>query len=716
MFKHLILLLFGALGSLLLNAQFPGIEWQNTIGGNKDDVSYSIQQTSDGGYIIGGNSYSGISGDKTNPSNGSNDIWIVKLDNAGVVEWENTIGGGNSDLLFSVEQTLDGGYILGGASTSGISGDKTEASQGSYDYWVIKLYSNGEIEWQNTIGGNSIDYLRAVYQTPDGGYILGGHSNSGIYGDKTEASAGENDLWIIKLNSLGNITWQNSIGGSGNDYLLSIQMTSDGGFIIGGNSSSNVSGDKTESCVGLTDYWIVKLYSDGSIEWQNTIGGNNYDILYSIQQTTDGGFILGGYSLSEISGDKTENLIGGTFYGDYWVVKLSSTGNILWQNTIGGSSEDILYTIEQTSDEGYILGGFSLSGISGDKTEDTLGYNADFWIIKLLSSGEIKWQNTIGGSNDDGWCAIHETTDGGYIIGGWSKSEISADKTEGSMGDFDYWVVKLASECTSSTELCNSLDDNCNGLIDDGIIETISIAAGGPTTFCQGSSVLLTATYSGASVQWKKNGTNIPGATSATYNVTTKGNYSCVTTSACDTLESTSIFVNVIKNPNASISAGGPTSFCAGGSVVLTEVAVAGCTYQWYKGATPIAGATSLTYSATTSGNYKCRVTKAATGCYKNSNSIVVSVPCKEGLPTGDEMIAKEINVYPNPATTIITIQTNNNNVKEIFIYDAIGNVIMKQIASEMSTDMVIDYLPAGIYFIQVLDGEYSNMNNFVKQ
>ncbi|MBK7442827.1 MAG: T9SS type A sorting domain-containing protein [Bacteroidetes bacterium] len=708
--KKATLLVNLIIGFHFMYGQSPDIEWQNTIGGNSSDLSYCIQQTSDGGYIIGGDSYSGISGDKSNPSNGSNDLWIVKLDNAGVVEWENTIGGGKYDLIYAFEQTADGGYILGATSTSGISGDKTEASQGSSDYWVIKLNNNGEIEWQNTIGGNSSDDLRAVYQTPDGGYILGGYSYSGISGDKTEASAGEYDLWIIKLDQFGSITWQNSIGGSGSDLLYSIQMTSDGGFIIGGNSSSNISADKTENSIGLTDYWVVKLNSDGLIEWQNTIGGNNNDILYSIQQTTDGGYILGGYSLSGISGDKTENLIGGSYYGDYWVIKLGSSGNILWQNTIGGSSEDILYTIEQTSDEGYILGGFSLSGISGDKTEDTLGDNADFWIIKLLSNGEIKWQNTIGGSNDDGWCAIHETTDGGYIIGGWSISEISADKSEGSMGNFDYWVVKLASECTPEPEVCNSLDDNCNGLIDDGITETISITAGGPISFCQGGSVLLTATYTGASVQWKKNGTNIPGATSTTYNVTTKGNYTCVTTSACGTAESTPIFVNVIKNPNASISAGGPTTFCAGGSVVLTEVAVAGCTYQWYKGATPIAGATSLTYIATTSGNYKCRVTKAATGCFKNSNAIAVSVPCREG-----ELIEENnlFSIYPNPATNSFTIsaELNSNSNSNLEIYNQLGQIIYS--IEINNTDGIISELiqfenqPSGIYLVKIFNNNF---------
>jgi len=205
----------------------------------------------------------------------------------------------------------------------------------------------------------------------------------------------------------------------------------------------------------------------------------------------------------------------------------------------------------------------------------------------------------------------------------------------------------------------------------------------------------------------------MPGATSATYNVTTKGNYSCVTTSACDTVESTPIFVNVIKNPNASISAGGPTTFCAGGSVALTEVAVAGCTYQWYKGATPIAGATSLTYTATTSGNYKCRVTKAATGCYKNSNAIAVSVPCREEDPTNNSII----NVYPNPATSSVFISINQltNCNSQLTIADCTGKIITSFENVSSSSEIDISFYPVGMYFITIRVNDEIETVKFMK-
>jgi len=231
----------------------------------------------------------------------------VKLDSTGNIQWQNTIGGSGYDQLYSIQQTSDGGYILGGYSNSGISGDKTESSQGDYDYWVVKLDAIGNIQWQTTIGGNDADWLYSVQQTTDGGYILGGYSLSDISGDKTEGTQGGNDYWVVKLDASGNIQWQNTIGGNNDDNLSSIQQTTDGGYILGGYSYSDISGDKTENSQGSDDYWVVKLNASGNIQWQNTIGGSGYDQLYSIQQTSDGGYILGGYSESNISGDKTEN-------------------------------------------------------------------------------------------------------------------------------------------------------------------------------------------------------------------------------------------------------------------------------------------------------------------------------------------------------------------------------------------------------------------------
>ena len=436
----------------------PSIQWQNTIGGNNHDGLYCIQQTTDGGYILGGTSSSNISVDKTENTNGGNDYWVVKTDSAGNIQWQNTIGGSYWDNLYSIQQTAEGGYILGGLSNSNISGDKTENNwdttllNPTSDYWVIKLDPAGNIQWQNTIGGNNSDELYSIEQTIDGGYILGGYSLSNISGDKTENAIATfsfccyDDYWIVKIDSIGNVQWQNTIGGDSTDHLTSIKQTFDGGYILGGWSISNTSGDKNENSLGNSDYWAVKLDPFGNIQWQNTIGGNYQEELHSIRQTFDGGFILAGSSISDISGDKTENCLGDI---DYWVVKLDTSGNIQWQNTIGGNSGDELNSVEQTLDGGYILGGISYSNISGDKTENNIG-GGDYWVIKIDSVGITQWQNTVGGNYGDGIRSISQTSDGGFLLGGTSWSNISGDKTENCIGLTDYWIIKLAPDTITS--------------------------------------------------------------------------------------------------------------------------------------------------------------------------------------------------------------------------------------------------------------------------
>jgi hypothetical protein len=427
---------------IISNAFSQEIEWQNTIGGSSYDYLYSCLQVSDGGYILSGQSSSNISGDKTENSYGGSDYWVVKIDSAGNIQWQNTIGGGNADNLKLIRSTPDGGYVLGGESFSNISGDKNENNLGGDDFWIVKIDSSGNIQWQNTIGGNSYEGFASISTTNDGGFILGGYSISDISGDKTENSYGGYDYWVLKIDSAGNIQWQNTIGGNADDFLHTIERTDDGGFILGGSSNSNISADKTENSFGNSDYWVVKIDNVGNIQWQNTIGGNSYDELRVIKQTNDRGYILGGYSMSDISGDKTEGCFG---FADYWIVKIDSIGNIQWQKTFGGEEEDDLYSIMQTGDGGYILGGDSNSSISGNKTEKSIG-NTDMWVVKTDSLGGIQWQNTIGGSDFQSLFTIANTSDESCLLGGSSISNISVDKDENCIGMYDYWVVKLTNK------------------------------------------------------------------------------------------------------------------------------------------------------------------------------------------------------------------------------------------------------------------------------
>ena len=286
------------------------IVWQKSLGGSNFDYLWSIQQTSDGGYIAAGETSSN-DGDVSG-NHGSSDAWVVRLDANGNIIWKRCYGGSNSDGANSIQQTSDGGYIVGGSSASH-NGDVTSNS-GSGDYWILKLDPFGNIIWQKSFGGSGGDDCQSIRQTSDGGYIAAGYStsNDGI----VTGNHGGGDDWIIKLDANGSLSWQKALGGSGGEYTYSAVQTSDGGYIVGGYTTSN-NGDVTNNHGG-TDYWVVKLDASGNISWQKTLGGSGDDYGQNAVPTSDGGYIISGSSDSN-DGDVTGN------HGnpDYWMVKLS---------------------------------------------------------------------------------------------------------------------------------------------------------------------------------------------------------------------------------------------------------------------------------------------------------------------------------------------------------------------------------------------------------
>jgi hypothetical protein len=427
----------------LLFGQPSTIIWQKTIGGNSLDQYIGMVKASDGGIIIGGSSNSTISGEKSENPRGSFDYWVVKLNTNQEIEWQRTIGGSGGDIARTICGTADGGCLIGGYSNSNISGEKTENSKGNFDCWLIKLDESGTIVWQKTIGGSSLDDLVSIKQTADGGYIAGCTSSSNISGDKTENNRTYDtigpDYWILKLDALGNIEWQKTIGGGGGDFLNSIIQTSDSGYLVTGVSDSNASFEKSENSRGSNDYWVLKLNQEGTIEWQKTLGGSDVETYFPKVIEIDNGYVLSGSSYSNISGDKTENSNGGV---DIWILKLSLNGDIDWQQSIGGEGDDATINIYPTSDNCYLVCGSSNSGISGDKTEESKG-SSDYWILKINSIGEIIWQTSIGGSQGDSCHSILINPDGSLIAGGHSNSDSSGDKDDNCRGDLDFWVVEI---------------------------------------------------------------------------------------------------------------------------------------------------------------------------------------------------------------------------------------------------------------------------------
>jgi len=358
--------------------------WAKTYGGLERDNAKVVRQTSEGGYIVAGNTESGSQWD----------ISLMKLKIDGSISWQKTYGGTHDDLVFSCEQTSDGGYIVAG--TTAFTSSSTEVT----DIWLFKVDSSGNIEWQQKFGGGSgdVNYEAAysVHQTLDGGYIATGYM---------QIATGNYDVWVARLDSSGAVVWQKQYGGSGSDLAYSIDETSDSGFIVAGYGTFT-SGSEA---------WILKLNSDGSVAWQKQYGGSNYDTSMSVKQTSDGGYIVAAYSTS-FAGN-----------GDIWILKLNSDGSVAWQNKYGGTSTDYPQSIEQTKDGGYIITGYIL--LSGE--------NINSFVLKLDPDGVVEWGNNYGGLYTELSSSVWQTSEGGYLIAG--QTDLTGT------GNEDFWILRLDS-------------------------------------------------------------------------------------------------------------------------------------------------------------------------------------------------------------------------------------------------------------------------------
>ena len=375
----------------------PVEEWNKTFGGANSDSGLSVQQTSDGGYIITGGTESYGAGDF--------DLWLVKTDSAGTQMWSKTFGGADSDSGLSVQQTSDGGYIITGSTGS--------YGAGLSDVWLVKTDAIGTQMWNKTFGEANAEYGFSVQQTSDGGYV--------ITGKKYYFDTSRDDLLLIKTDSAGTQMWSKTFGGANSDYGWSVQQTSDGGYIITGGTES----DDT----GWDDLWLVKTDSAGTQMWSKTFGGADLDSGFSVQQTSDGGYIITGKTFSYGVG-------GGA---DFWLVKTDSAGTQMWGKTFGGVYPESGSSVQQTSDGGYIITGRTFSYGAGDN---------DLWLVKTDSTGTQMWNKTFGGADSDSGSSVQQTSDGGYIITGKTESY--------GAGDFDLWLVKVSKGTFTSTPI----DDN----------------------------------------------------------------------------------------------------------------------------------------------------------------------------------------------------------------------------------------------------------------
>lgn len=385
--KLIVLLVMVGVGSVVMGAG-PPVEWEKTFGGSERDEGRSVQQTTDGGYIALGYTYSfGLN---------TPNIWLIKTDSDGTEIWGKTFNGGENDWGHSVQQTNDGGYIITGSI--GISG--------SSDIWLIKTDADGDEEWNKTFGGSGSQMAWSVEQTNDGGYIVSGHSS--YY----EGSYADPNILLVKTDTDGNEKWSKIFGGNNTDIGYSIKQTSDRGYVIVGRTNSYGAGDY--------DVWLIKTDHNGNEIWNKTFGGSNYDQGDSVQQTTDGGYIIAGSTMSYGAGD-----------WDAWLIKTDSDGNEIWNKTFGGTGGDGGDSVQQTIDGGYIFTGTTNS-------DGAVGY--DLWLIKIDTEGNEIWRKIIGGDLSQSGRSIQQTFDGGYIIVG-KTSQASGGGTD------DFYLIKLSADC-----------------------------------------------------------------------------------------------------------------------------------------------------------------------------------------------------------------------------------------------------------------------------
>ena len=405
----------------------------NTFGGTQNESAQSAIATTDGGFAVLGFTQSN-DGDITDKTDSSYDFWLLKFDSDAQLQWSKTYGGSGDDRGSSLIQTQDGGFALLGYSDSS-DGDAT-TNNGSRDFWLIKTDAQGTLAWQKNYGFSGADEGIYLIETTDNHFLItgvldvtasGGAGNAG----RNAAEHAGGDYWAIKVDPSGNLIWSRYFGGSFTDTPNGIVETASNEFIIAGSSDSNdvdISGNK-----GTYDFWVVKAASSGNMVWERSFGGVEIDEARGIAKSADGNYVIVGDTRSSDQ-DVSQN----NGAADIWLIKISENGDILWEQTVGGTNFDVPRSIKATSDGGFLIGGSSRS--SDGVVSSNQGQN-DAWIVKVDSNGLLDWQETFGGSEIDfGYDAV-ELSNGATILVGDTNSS-NGDLIE-NKGFTDLLIVKI---------------------------------------------------------------------------------------------------------------------------------------------------------------------------------------------------------------------------------------------------------------------------------
>ena len=426
----------------------PTIQWEKSLGGSNNETARSIIQTLDGGYIVAG-ATSSNDGDVTLNQGGVTDCWVVKLDANGNIIWQRTYGGSGNDFAFTILQTPDSGFTLF-STTNSFDGDIGN-SKGGQDIWIVRVDKIGNILWEKSYGGTADDYLRKAIPSSNGGFVFCGYTESND-GDVT-LNKGGRDYWLVKIDTSGNILWQKTYGGSLSEIAFSLIQTEDKGFLVLGESNS-IDGDISNN-IGDDDYWVVKTDSFGNMEWERSYGGTNGERGVSCSLGINGGYLLAGRAFS--NDGNVSNHFGSINRSDFWVVKIDDFGNLEWEKSYGGTQWDEAIEILPYNGEYVVLGHISSSnGMVSNFYGDTTLIDPDYWLIQIDTLGNLLWEKNYGGSFDDWPLGMTICNDNSVVMTG-STGSVDYDVSN-SNGGYDFWVVKLdAITGVDKQQLNNSL-------------------------------------------------------------------------------------------------------------------------------------------------------------------------------------------------------------------------------------------------------------------
>jgi gliding motility-associated-like protein len=577
----------------------PTILWKKTLGGTLNETLNSTYETTDGGYILGGQT-SSANGDVKGTRKGAFDAWVVKIDATGDIEWQKDFGGSRDDIVTSVKETSDQGFIVEGYTAS-TDGDFS-SNHGGTDIFVIKLSKNGSVEWIKCFGGTLDEKSSEVVCSSEGGYLLTGSAKS-FNGDLLGQSPMDADAWVLKISNTGVIEWQKLFGSNFTDFCKTVKQLPNKNYVLASNIGTASGSNQRE------DILVSMIKPNGSIVSQTSYGGTRQEFASCLELTPDGGFIILGKTNSN-NGSITKNQ--GDF--DIWLLKMDASGNLQMQKTLGGSgidggvSTEAWGNIHVTDDDGYILTS-STNSTNGDVAIPSTvwsGLQSRVWIVKLNCKLNIQWQRVMGGNAGDYGIFAKQNTDRSYFI----TANVASNDGDvvGNNGSQDFWFIKLASETKVRPNL----------------------AISGPLEFCEGNSIRLNGDLGPQyKYQWQKDGVDIPGETATRLTVSTSGTYKVISSPKDCPKPQVDTSVNVVVTVKPTLVLPQDTTYC----VLPMKLKVgtvspisSKATYLWSS------GETTPEITPTTIGQYE--VTVSVGGCeVKAASQVRKGTPPVVSLP-----------------------------------------------------------------------------------